>query len=170
MKYFTRELWLQMNSEIEEEAEEAERQWTKNIQEYVEKYREMENRLPKRTYDFFLKNSFHDCRVEKMELIHEQYGSLDPIKIKVTVTDEVETWEITYKGVSKIMTNYQNDKTPFSTRRGFDNWGYDELLIVDENTLSHEILFASGAVLLVHFKNKGLSIAKLKRTQPPTTN
>lgn len=31
-----------------------------------------------------------------------------------------------------------------------DCWLYDELLVVDEDTLSHEILFGSGAKLLLH--------------------
>lgn len=43
---------------------------------------------------------------------------------------------------------------------GFDNYGYDEFLEVDENILSHEILFASDATILVYFKY--ISIKKVK--------
>lgn len=35
---------------------------------------------------------------------------------------------------------------------GFDDYGYNEFLEVDDNILSHEVLFASGATILVHFK------------------
>jgi hypothetical protein len=61
------------------------------------------------------------------------------------------------------MTNIERSQAIlFAERRGMDCWLYDELLVLDEDTLSHEILFASGAKLLLHFKNKGISITKLK--------
>lgn len=57
---------------------------------------------------------------------------------------------MTYKSITKFNINYENE---IEARRGFDDWGYDEFLPVDEQFLSHEILFASGATILIHFKN-----------------
>ncbi|WP_338552518.1 hypothetical protein [Paenibacillus sp. KS-LC4] len=47
-----------------------------------------------------------------------------------------------------------------SGHRGMDDWGYDELLMMDEKTISHEILFASGSTFLIHFIDHGISVRK----------
>lgn len=71
-----------------------------------------------------------------------------------------------YKGVTKVQIDYEDEKTKENKARrfqyGFDDYGYDEFLEVDENTLSHEILFDSDATILVHFKQ--ISIKRVKDT------
>lgn len=160
MKYFTDELWSKINSSCPKEREEAESVWEKNLQSYWENFELLQNKLSKKTYDFFENHSFHDCRLVKVELIHRKQGTLNPITVHVVITNQIDTWQITYKCVKKISMNYESGETNYIDRNGFDDWGYDELLVVDEETLSHEILFASGATFLVHFKNKSLLITK----------
>lgn len=40
------------------------------------------------------------------------------------------------------------------------DWGYEEILDVNEDVLSHEILFSSGSKILIHFSNKMIKIYK----------
>ena len=41
--------------------------------------------------------------------------------------------------------------------RSFDDWGYHELSGAENGFLRHEILFATGALLLFEFKNIAVS-------------
>lgn len=159
MKYFTDELWSKRNSSYEKDREEAKLKWNKNLQDYWDTIKLLSNRLSRKTCNIIENHSFHDFRLVKLELIHGKQGSLNPIEIHLVVTDQVDIWNITYKRIKKFSMNFESD---YLDRYGFDDWGYDELLIVDEDTLSHEILFASGATLLIHFKNKNLYITKVK--------
>lgn len=164
MKYFTNELWQKVNSNSNEERLEADLEWEKRRQVYCKKFNELTNRISKNTFNFLRNHGFHDYRLKNIDIIHGKYGSKHPITIILVLTNDVETWQVKYTGVRKILINYENENTSFSKDRGFDDWGYAELLAVDESTLSHEVLFASGASFLVHFKNNGISIAKQKET------
>jgi hypothetical protein len=82
--------------------------------------------------------------------------------ITITVTNALDIWKITFKKIKKLELKFDCGEGDFEQRTGFDDWGYNEILIVDDETLSFELLFASGATILVHFKNKQLFIDKLK--------
>lgn len=69
--------------------------------------------------------------------------------------------KITYKHIKQFNVNYK-EAEGWGDRRGFDDWGYDEFLPIDEQTLSHEILFASGSTILICFKNGNVFVAKTK--------
>lgn len=73
----------------------------------------------------------------------------------------MDTFKITYKCIKKYSVNYEECEG-LGDRRGFDDWGYDEFLPIDEQTLSHEILFASGSTMLIHFKNGNVFVAKVQ--------
>lgn len=49
----------------------------------------------------------------------------------------------------------QDNKEHFyeEDRRGLDEWAYDEISIVDEVYLSHEIELHSGTIINLHFKS-----------------
>lgn len=94
MKYFTNELWTQMNQGNAHEAEKAHNEWSEN------------------------------------------------------------------KKIKKLELRFESGENEFDQRRGFDDWGYNEILSVDDETLSFEVLFASGATVLVYFKNKQLFLKK----------
>jgi hypothetical protein len=163
MKYFTYELWNQINSECDHESQNADEQWLENCKAYQAKYRQLENRLSKKVFNHFLKKGFHDFRLEKFQVIHGPYGILNPVQVTIQVTNTQDSWVITYKKIKKLEVQYDITTASFSypERRGFDDWGYSELLPVDDNTLSHEILFASGATILIHFPNKNIFVERI---------
>ncbi|WP_419962327.1 hypothetical protein [Psychrobacillus sp. BM2] len=43
-----------------------------------------------------------------------------------------------------------------------DDWLYEELLPINESTLSFEVVLSSGGNVLLHFRDKSVSMKKLK--------
>ncbi|MCK9860475.1 hypothetical protein [Paenibacillus sp. ATY16] len=107
-------------------------------------------------YDFFHTFSFHEYNLKEYKLVQAEVHDEKIIDLYITVKGAQDEWTLVYNHISRI--GITMDPPDLLDRRGFDDWGYDELLIVDEKTLSHEILFASGAVFLVHFLDKNLIV------------
>lgn len=154
LQYFTYELWMANPSE------EIDKLWRENDLAYSRKLESLKDRLSRKAFHFLCEVGFHDYRVKNIEIIHNEYGKKNPVTVILHVTNNFKTWQIVYKDVQKVVINYESS----TFGRGFDDWGYDELLDVDENTLSHEILFASGSTLLVHIPNKKMFVSRLKET------
>lgn len=160
MRYFKYELWKKMNSKDQVESNNALSQWEQNDKEYYKLFERVKKKLPVEFLQVYLVNhGFHDFKIESIQVIHEKYGIKQPIKVIIIITDESNKLKIKYDEISKIQIDYMCVNDSRADNRGFDDWGYDEFLIVDRKTISHEILFASGAKLLLHF-NK-ISIDKL---------
>ena len=108
-------------------------------------------------------HGFHDYHLKNFQIQHGKRGFRDPVEVRLTVTDEENTWTIIYKKIKKIVANYEQepDIFPGMGRRfyeGFDDYGFNEFFEIDDKALSHEILFASGATILIHFEK--ISIKK----------
>lgn len=161
MKYFTNELWNLINSENLNERTMAKAEWKANSEEYSNRYKQLVGRLPSRVYKFFSSNDFHDYQVTDVKITQDAYGVSYPVSVDIIVKSADDKWNIAYKKVTKLSLNFLIGGSPYEIKRGFDDWGYDEFLIVDNKTLSHEILFASGAVILIHFYDKNISIKKV---------
>lgn len=163
MKYFTSELLLKMNSDLEPERIKADAEWIENTRLYLEKYKYISGRISKIAYEKLGMNAFHDFQLKKFEIIHGKYWAKNPITVVLVVIGQKEEWKIIYKRVKKIEINYSETTNLYNADRvGFDTWGYCELLSVDENILSHEIIFASGASINIYFLNKSVHIKKSK--------
>lgn len=164
MKYFTFELWSKLNSSSQEERDKADFGWEKNSKEYSAIFETIKFRFSQRFLKTYLINhGFHDFQIKNIVFTHKEYGFKNPISIVVYITDNENTFKITYKCVKKFDVNYEEDGEDWHARRGFDDWGYDEFLPIDEQTLSHEILFASGSNILIHFKNNNIFVTKVKQ-------
>lgn len=162
MKYFTNELWSKLNSNSQKERDEADFEWDRNYEVYSEIFESVKIRFSQKFLKTYLKNhGFHDFRVKNIVLTHKEYGVKNPISIDIYVTNSVDTFKITYKHIKKFNVNYEEAEV-WGDRRGFDDWGYDEFLPIDEQTLSHEILFASGSTILIYFKNGNVFVTKTK--------
>lgn len=163
MRYFTDELWSKLNSDSQKERDEAFFEWDKNNKAYSEIFDLVKFRLSQKFLRMYLGNhGFHDFQIKNIVLTHKEYGFKNPISLEIYVTDSVNTFKITYKCIKKFYVNYEEIEEDWSARRGFDTWGYDEFIPVDEQTLSHEILFASGSTILIHFKNNNIFVTKIK--------
>ena len=162
MKYFRNDLWSKINSESENERVKAESEWNKNNKAYCEIFETIKVRLSQKFVKTYLSNyGFHDFQIKNLVLNHKQYGYKKPISLDIYITDGVDTFKITYKCIKKFNISYEACEG-WLERTGFDDWGYDEFLPIDEQTLSHEILFASGSTILIHFKNGNIFVTKVK--------
>lgn len=166
MKYYTPELWKMFNSESDEVREEADRVWTENVQAYVKRFETVKPRLSKKFLDLYYKHyGFHDFEIRNICLNHKAYGTTsNPISVEVVISNRLETFNLTYKKVTQFHVNYEEEEGR-TLSWGFDHWGYDECLPVNDEVLSHEVLFASGAILLVHFRNRNLFISKMSHEE-----
>jgi hypothetical protein len=167
MKYFTSELWSKFSGASLEERSQVELEWDKACKEYSASFEKIKDRFSKRFLDIYFANShFHDFHIKEFQIIHKKYGFKNPVSINLIVTDKIKTWKITYTRGKSISVNYKEEIVWQGTRweraNGFDDWGYDEFFAIDEDTLSHEILFASDASILIHFRNHSISISKNK--------
>lgn len=94
------------------------------------------------------------------EVIQPKTLAKDPITVLLTISDGKNKWTLTYRNVQKIMMNCELTSGQFRYEAGLDTWGYNEFLPSGESQLTHEILFASGATILIQFRNKKLFINK----------
>ena len=163
MKYFTEELCSKMNSESRKDVQEADDLWDKNYIEYWEGFDKLSNRVSKRVFDRLKHHGFHDFLIKKIEVIQDKFLARNPVKVVLTITNGYEELQITYKRIRKLRIDFiQESNIPRDVEKtGIDTWGYDELLDVDEETLSHEILSSSNATILIHFKNRNIYIKNL---------
>lgn len=157
MRYFTNELWNGINSDSEEEREKADLQWEKNDNEYYEIFKTVKKLLPKKFLRIYEQEyGFHDYELKNFEVIHGEKGYKDPVSVSIIIANGEKMWNILYKKIKKISINYQQQPDVLKRKKriyeGFDDYGYDEFFQIDEKTLSHEILFASGSTILVHFE------------------
>lgn len=165
MKYFTDELWRGINSESVEERESASTKWDNNLEEYCQIFEKIKKLLPKKFLKIYMEQEgFHDYNLKNFEIIHGEIGYRDPVAVSIVITNTEHTWNISYNKIKKIAINYEQESDICERKRkkyrGFDDYGYDEFFQIDEKTLSHEILFASGATVLVYFQK--ISIVEIK--------
>ncbi|KOF55782.1 MULTISPECIES: hypothetical protein [Clostridium] len=168
MRYFTDELWEEINCGVKERREIAEKKWDKNAEEYRAVFNNIRYRFSKKFLKIYEKEAnFHDYKLKEIKINHDKYGFKDPVKISLIINNEINTWQMDYTKIKKISLNYNKIGDILSRNKefyvGFDDLSYDEFLEVDDKTLSHEILFASGATLLIKFEKlfiKKLSINK----------
>ncbi|MDQ6420794.1 hypothetical protein RB620_15295 [Paenibacillus sp. LHD-117] len=158
MKYFRKDLWEAINSLDFEESERAENEWRLNDRYYWSEYQKLNTRLQKEIFEFFQTTDFHDCKVNECKITQGQLRSAYPTNLYIEVEREGEEWIIEYRKIVHLNINFP--EVTSSAHNGFEEWGYDELLPVNDHLLSHEILFSSGSTILVHFFDKEISITK----------
>lgn len=160
MKYFLYDLHVAQNMDTtsDEECEQIDRQWQENVTEYQEIFKSLSNCLPDDVFEHFNSSGFHDYRLITMEMEHR---SLLNLSVHFTITNDIHNmenmkrWVLSFHNVSYYNFhhfNYNNEKAVF--HREIDDWLYQELLPVDESKLSFEVLFSSGANVLIQFPDR----------------
>jgi hypothetical protein len=139
----------------------------KGYREYIPT---LKPRLSTHAYEFFSKNSFHDATFLGLTMINEdalpgRRRSKDPTIVEIRLWHRNEyQYTLRYTGIAKIELSFDwkrqrivgldGVERPFpGDWSGLGEWGYDELTVVDETYLSHEILFHSEATLLLYFRH-----------------
>ena len=160
MRYFTYELFLAQSDEnlsllAEEKIQE---QWNKNVAEYRSSYILLANRMSNDVYQHFSGWGFHDYHLLSFELEHK---SLRKMNLKLTLSNDegLSTKVLRFSDVSSFEyhhKNYSNEKSVMN--RDIDIWLYEEILSVDLDTLSFEVIFSSGASIATKFPNHAVSL------------
>ncbi|GAB6085231.1 hypothetical protein [Alkaliphilus crotonatoxidans] len=145
MKFFTNELWCKINSEDENERLKAEEQWEINDKAYSKEFKVIKEKLPPKFLLEYLQNyGFHDFSVSKIEIVRLEEDS----SLNLTIVNGLTNCIINYGGVKKVSLSWDLMTDMLASC----DWGYDEFSIVDDTTMSHEILFSTGSNLLVYFQ------------------
>jgi hypothetical protein len=103
MIYFTSKLWSKYSGASHVERPKVELEWDKAVKEYNESFEMIKDRFSKKFIDIYYANSeFHDFHIKEFQMIHKDYRCKSPISINLIITDEINTWKITYKHVKNI--------------------------------------------------------------------
>jgi hypothetical protein len=166
MRYFTKELWL--SAQEVGQLEQYNRNWLRANDEYNAQLKKLEPRLNPDAYKFFLDADVHDG--ELLELVLEDGSRPAPLsqpvrawkratqhpvraKLSVLAANDAVVWELSYASLRRMMVDFPTDPLFYSEGEGFGDWGYRELTDCGNGFLRHEVLFATGSVLLFEFKN-----------------
>lgn len=128
----------------------------------------LRNRLSKRVYSLITSHTFHDALVLSFAIKNvsktKKRRFEDPTVVEAKVIDYMDDYEYTlqWSGVSKINFSYDKADKVYIDESGqrynekdyqsLESWNFDELLILDDTYLSHEIELHSGTRILIHFR------------------
>lgn len=121
-------------------------------------------RLDKEVFEHLHSCSFHDSNLEGMELTRK--GS--KLQLKLTLSNWVlgygiGRYELLFTDVVKFEVKADGN---YRHKAGLDDWIEGELLPLDDETFSLEMLFASGTTFFVVLSNKTLSLKRLDAPLP----
>lgn len=161
MKYFTPQLWLSMQTP---HWETSSRRWNRQYEAYIKELSKILPKLSPSGREFF-GNALvlHDGRLTRFEAgdqiaaptsnyVRGYPGS--QVRLYV-LSDRVRQrcYVLRYKEVSRIELSLPGKTILFPTGNDdFHHWGYDELSVRSSGIFRHEILFASGATILIDFR------------------
>ncbi|SHO50983.1 hypothetical protein [Anaerocolumna xylanovorans] len=161
MKYFEYDLWMDTNNEIDSKRQAALEIWEERARLYVEEYLEAKKYLSKAFIKAYEGNfGFRGCYLSGLLLSGADRKGV--LTCKLLLSDLVDSWQLTYSGLEALNYHPAKEEGPFALPSGYMTLEFSELLIVNEEKLSHEFLFSNGSTLLVHF----LRVTVKKINQP----
>lgn len=157
MKYFKRELWKAFNDDSIP-FDKAHAEWKRNKANYLKQLNNLSSRLSPQTKSFFKSVSLHDGRLLRFETGEHIDFTNDNVRLFIqpdvrlfVINDEkTHIYDLRYYKVEKVLFDFPS-ATPLFYMKGstIGDWGYDELTSVGSKMFRHEILFSSGATLLI---------------------
>lgn len=165
MRFFTRELWLGAQRWKDKDNH---LHWDRAFADYRAQLETLRTRLAAEAFEFFADADIHDGELLELTIVDgsrpaplgsppRPWGrSTDhPVRVTLTALDanDAFVWRLSYEGLRRVLIDYPTDPPLFhNDGDGFGDWGYHELTDAGGGFLRHEILFASGSVLLFEFK------------------
>ena len=142
-----------------------------DIEGYRDNLKCLDTVLDTNTYNFLLNTSFHDSLIREITVLndYDPEVSNDSQESIVTVSAKIKYWDDTlYELLWKDVTVYSFDfdisrskvvetqKILFN--RGLDEWSIDELTLIKNDRLRHEIIFFSQAMLIIECGNFSIKL------------
>lgn len=169
MKYLHSNLWRDINCGDETRRLNALSKWNENIKLYQSEYLKANSHLTKAFIRSYESNfGFHHYLINDILLSdgskYMKYNRSDIKSInqcQIILFDLVDTWQLTYKGLSYMNLNCSGTAlNSFNNTRQIE---YSELMVFQDDILSHEILLTGGSILLLHFT--WVSVKKIHHPQ-----
>jgi hypothetical protein len=169
MRYFTRRQHEAYNSSDPDIAAAASAEFNRSCDLYRRQFNALKHRLPDDVWTFFDSVSLHDGTLVALRVGDDidkrfpTYRSILVNKRQLSVAlevlnhDETRLFALRYERLHRVAFDFPT-ADPWYLRfadRGsnpIDDWMADEVTAVDENVLRHEVLFSSGATLLLDFE------------------
>jgi hypothetical protein len=163
MRYFTGQLWLDINKPGSKAAME---EWDRRLAAYVQERDKLLPELNARARWFFKRVSLHDGTLTRMEVgdridnptAEGRRGDVGrrraAVRLFVLSAEFDSIFTLEYKDVVRVELNFPGPTKlfPAGLYPNFGDWGYDELSCVGKGVFRHEVLFSSGATIIVDFQ------------------
>ena len=158
----------------------ASKKWEKNFVAYYEQLEQIRPRLSVEAYEFFAKIT--NPRLHGDTLLSFSVGdgiNISPpdlftfekhhretsVTMRVLCHHEDEIYILNYKQIGRTVFDFPTTEPLFhADEYPIADWGYDELTVVDDEYLRHEILFSSGAIIAIDFKEFSYSTENIELT------
>ncbi|AEB28907.1 hypothetical protein CAR_c01560 [Carnobacterium sp. 17-4] len=123
------------------------------------------------TYNFLLNTSFHDSLIREM-IVSNNYNpevSNDSQESIVTVSARIEYWdntlyELSWNDVTVYSFDFDVSRSKVAEtqkilfNRGLDEWSLDELTLITNDRLRHEIIFFSQTIMIIECSNFSIKL------------
>jgi hypothetical protein len=163
MKYFTAQLWRDINSP---RSKAATNEWDKNLAAYVKELNGFLPELNARARWFFKRISLHDGTLTRMEVGDRLDNPISAgnrgdvnrrkaaVRLFVLAAEFDSIFTLEYREVTRVELNFPGKAELFSAGQypNFGDWGYDELSRVGDGVFRHEVLFSSGSTIMIDFQ------------------
>lgn len=137
-----------------------------DIEGYRNNLRFLDNVLDTNTYNFLLNTSFHDSLIREITVSNDYDPEVtnDSQESIVTVSARIEYWdntlyELSWKDVTVYSFDFDVSRNKVAEtqqilfNRGLDEWSLDELTLIKNDRLRHEIIFFSQAMMIMECGN-----------------
>jgi hypothetical protein len=171
VKFFTKQLW-EKGQDLEN-FKKYNQEWQQVFDEYKSQLDTLRGRLSTAAFSFFSDADVHDGELLSLVITDgsrpapltepvRTWKNLhnDPVGARLEVLDSYDKfiWRVSYEGLRRVLVDFPTDDPLFyRAGDGFGDWGYHELSDAGAGFLRHEVLFATGAVLLFEFKDVAVS-------------
>ena len=171
MKYFKKELWRAFNNDSIPFAK-ADAEWNRGRVNYWRQFRKLSNRLSVSAKTFFKSVTLHDGRLLRFETGEYIDFKKNNIKlfnqpdVRISVINEEDThiYTLRYYKAEKVIFDFPSTEPLFYGKGStIGDWGYDELTSAGSKLFRHEILFSSGAIILVESPRITVQATKISK-------
>ncbi|QJE00380.1 hypothetical protein HH212_10385 [Massilia forsythiae] len=169
MKFFTKEFWASTrDGEDAEQGENPAGSRGKVLRAYHAQLEAMRPRLPEHVFAFFERVDIYEGELLRLDIADGSRPAPlgqpprpwvapgnHPVRVALDILDVYDqlVWTLRYRTVRRILVDFPAEP-PLLYRdgEGFGDLGYHELTDAGDGFFRHEILYASGATVLVEFR------------------
>jgi len=159
MKYFTKEVCcFGLQAGDPKRSAEAKRRVKYNAQQYTKNLNKILPRMPCKSRSFFKRNcQLADGSIQQITFsnIYLQSKTKNIVEISVIHPENGKQYVLKYRNIRKCIFEYPSDAPMYyeENKCGFGKWFADELTMSKDGWFTHEILFDTGASLLLEFRS-----------------